>query len=251
MREFLAEGSPIVEAAGAWRGTQTRIREFLNCKEPQTPCRIVDLATVERHLFELRMALPSAELVHAVRCGQAAGVLGSAARLGCRFDAATPGDVDLCLLNGIAPTALSYTGTEDLADVSDRGVRLFGVDGEQGLDALAALAPGAAVYCRVPAPGPNDCGAVLDVAVEVLSTARWLGLVPYGISFRIGASLAELVGVPASWRDHLLVCAAGIQEAFGERGDLRLLVEPGDSVVADASVVIGELGAGPLPTYCV
>ena len=221
-------------------GAQTRINEFLACRTPETPCRVVDLATVERRLFALRTALPDARILHTVGTAPAPEVLRVTAGLGCWFDADDLTEVDLCLAEGIDIDRLAYTGP-DIADAYDRGVRLFGVDTDQALENVAARAPRSAMFWRA------ACFPLVDTTVEALATARWLGLRPHAVAFQV-------TGDTDGWRDQVTVYARGVQEAFGQRfgGEQpRLFVEPSRSVLAEAEVVIGGPTSGKVPTYCV
>ena len=62
-----------------------------------TPVLVMDGRVVERRYLDLRSALPGVDLHFAVKADPAAAVLRVLAGLGCRWDVASPGEIDAAL----------------------------------------------------------------------------------------------------------------------------------------------------------
>jgi len=180
-----------------------RIFRFLADQHPETPCLVVDLDRVEHNYRMLADALPVARIFYAVKANPAPELIGRLAELGANFDVASPGEIDLCLAAGAAPSRISYGNTikkqRDIAYAYRKGIRLFAFDSEAELDKLAEAAPGSAVFCRVlvdcagadwPLSRKFGCGA--DMAVALLTAARRRGLDACGLSFHVGSQQTRL-----------------------------------------------------------
>lgn len=191
--------------AEVWqRGDATpRITKFLAENQVETPCLVVDLDVVEQNYKALTRLLPQARTFYAVKANPAVEIVHRLAGLGSGFDIASPGEIDLCLTEGIAADRMSYGSTikkeRDIAYAYGRGVRLFAFDSEVELQKLAKVAPGAQVFCRV----LMDCGGAEwplsrkfgcspDMAADLLVKARSFGLDPYGVAFHVGSQQTDL-----------------------------------------------------------
>lgn len=179
-------------------GAITRIREYLDRAAPATPCLVIDLRTIRERYAELSAAMPGAALYYAVKAGPAPEVVALLVELGAHFDVASPPEIDLCLAQGARPDRISYGNTikkrADIRYAYDRGVRLFTTDSEADLEAIAELAPGASVFCRVMladtgslTPFGHKFGCAPEMAADLLAKAPRLGLVPAGVSFHVGS----------------------------------------------------------------
>lgn len=180
-----------------------KIQKFLaECRDTE-PFLVVDLDVVEHNYRELRRLLPLAKVFYATKANPAVEVVQRLAKLGSSFDVASPGEVDLCLGQGIAPTRLSYGSTikkkADIAYAYGKGVRLFAFDSDAELEKLAQAAPGAQVFCRVLMecggadwPLSRKFGCSPRMAADLLVKARRMGLDPYGVSFHVGSQQTDL-----------------------------------------------------------
>ena len=180
-----------------------RIRRFLDEKQPETPCLVVDLDTVAEAYRLLERYLPLARIYYAVKANPAPEVVALLNRLGSSFDVASRGEIDLCLGLGAAPVRMSFGNTikkeRDIAYAFERGVRLFAFDSEAELEKLARTAPGARVFCRILVecggaewPLSRKFGCSPEMAVDLLRKARDLGLDAYGVSFHVGSQQTDL-----------------------------------------------------------
>jgi ornithine decarboxylase len=265
-----------------------KIERFLAEKHPETPCLVVDLDVVADAYRMLREYLPLAKVFYAVKANPAGEIIELLRGLGSNFDVASRGEVDLCLDRGVAPEAVSFGNTikkeRDIAYAYARGVRLFAFDSAAELEKLSRSAPGARVFCRILVesdgaewPLSRKFGCAPEMAVELLRSAKTLGLDPYGVSFHVGSQQTNLDqwdsavgraarmfsllaqadinlrmvniggGFPAHYRGdvpgverYAAAVMAAITRYFGN--DLpEIIVEPGRSIVGDAGIIQSEV----------
>ena len=151
-------------------------------------------------------------------------------RLGSGFDAASRGEIELCLSLGAAPDNISFGNTvkraSDIAFAHGAGITLFAADASEELAKIAAHAPGARIYIRLIVetseadwPLSRKFGCDEDTALALLDEARALGLDPVGFSFHVGSQTrrAEM------WGATLAEMARVWHAAKGAGHDLRLL----------------------------
>jgi ornithine decarboxylase len=183
-----------------------RIDRFLAQHAPQTPCVIVDLATVRQHYDALRAVLPTARIYYAVKANPAVPVLATLAELEIGFDLASIGEIDRCLALGIGVDRFCFGNTVkregDISRAHTLGIDLYAFDSPAELDKLARAAPGARVFCRLAVHGSGaewpltrKFGCSPHLAGALLVHAKGLGLRPVGVSFHVGSQQAD----PTQW----------------------------------------------------
>lgn len=201
-----------------------RIRAFLDAKQPDGPCLVVDLEVVRANYLAFQRALPDTRIHYAVKANPAPGILRLLAELGSAFDTASVGEIEAVLAAGAGPERISFGNTikkeRDIARAHALGVTVFAVDCEAEVDKVARAAPGARVFCRVLTDGngaewplSRKFGCVPEMAVEVLEHAHRRGLVAQGVSFHVGSQQRDT----AAW-ERALATAAGVFRAADKRG---------------------------------
>jgi len=115
-----------------------------------TPSYVYDLADVRHAHADLVAALPRpSALLYSLKANPHPDVASQLAKLGCRAEISSGGELDVALASGFSPASMLYTGpgkrSEDLADAVRRGVRRFSVDSPVDLKRVAAAAGAAAV----------------------------------------------------------------------------------------------------------
>lgn len=201
-----------------------RCVEFLDEHRPETPCLVLDPAAVRARCHHLRAALPDVTMYYAVKACPEPAVVALLAELGVGFDAASPGEIDLCLRLGAAPQSISYGNTvkkpSAIAHAYAAGVRLFATDSEHDLRMIARHAPGSSVYCRLlisndgaGMPFGRKFGCSPEFAVDLLSRAGELGLQPLGLSFHVGSQQTDAQAWVAG-----IATAAQVTERLAARG---------------------------------
>lgn len=194
------EGSQFPAAQG---DLPPRIADFIATNDLPSPCLIVDVDVVERNYATMTKALPLANVYYAVKANPAEEVLRRLAGLGSNFDTASPGEFDLCLKLGVAPSRILYGNTikkqADIADAYAKGIRLFAFDSESELIKIANSAPGSKVYCRILVesggaewPLSRKFGCTPEMAIDLLVQAQALGLDAHGVSFHVGSQQTNL-----------------------------------------------------------
>ncbi|AZM49973.1 ornithine decarboxylase [Streptomyces sp. WAC 06738] len=168
---------------------------------------IYDLPGIEERYDELRRRLPGVDVRFAMKACPVDEVLARLAEKGAGFDAASPGEVAQALGAGAPAARIHYGNTVK----SDRGilaahrlgVRDFATDSPEDVLAIAALAPGARVFCRLATTGEGALwglsrkfGCTPEEAVRVLAGARAAGLTPAGLSVHVGSQQMTA----AAWR---------------------------------------------------
>ena len=194
----------LVPAAPLPRGDVTEAQQAFFAATPhEHPVLAVDLSVVEWNYRTLAQALPETAIYYAVKANPAAGIVDRLAELGCRFDVASRGEIELCLARGIEADRLSFGNTikkeRDVAFAHAVGVTMFAFDAEPELEKIARAAPGSDVFCRILTTGEGadwplskKFGCTPAMAGRLLRRATALGLVPRGVSFHVGSQQADL-----------------------------------------------------------
>ena len=101
------EPSPTSSLAAQPARPSPAVTRFLARHDLATPCLVMELDVVVRHLAELRTALPEAAVHYAVKANPEPEVVAVLAEAGASFDVASPAEIDLCLRQGVAPSRIS------------------------------------------------------------------------------------------------------------------------------------------------
>jgi ornithine decarboxylase len=207
-----------------------RIERFLAGTSAPTPFIVVDLDIVRERYRALEGLMPDADIFYAVKANPAPEVITALAALGANFDLASAGEIDRALALGVPAARCSFGNTvksgRDIARAVRDGIDLFALDSLGELEKLAALAPGARVFCRLLVtnagslwPLSRKFGCSHDMAADLLVKARGRGLKPVGVSFHVGSQQTD----PQEWA--LAVgAAAGVFRACAKAGvELELI----------------------------
>ena len=176
----------------------SRLEAFVASMSFDRPTLVIDTQVVAERFHALRAGLGRADIHYAVKANPAREVVERLIALGSHFDAASRGEIELCLSLGARPSAISFGNTvkrpSDIAFAHAAGITLFAADAEEELEKIAAHAPGAEVYIRLLVesteadwPLSRKFGCDRDTALALMDRARALGLTPVGISFHVGS----------------------------------------------------------------
>jgi ornithine decarboxylase len=255
---------------------QTPLEEFLADRGRPTPFLVLDPLVVARRYAELAAAFPGADILYAVKACPHPAVLRVLVDAGAGFDAASPAEVDLCLDAGADAGRICagnpVRGAAATAACHAAGVRRFVTDSVDDLDEIALHAPGAEVLVRVlvddsgsATPFFGKFGATPAVAADLLRGCAARGLVATGVTFHAGSqqtrpatyaagTAAALTvaraagldrpvldiggGLPVAYRCGVPSFAAFAAAVAGQGlEDVRLVLEPGRALVAEAGVL--------------
>jgi ornithine decarboxylase len=229
----------------AVRTAQTRAEAFIRNTRFDKPTLVLDVDAVARQYAALSAGLGRAHIHYAVKANPASAIIDRLVQLGSGFDAASRGEIELCLSQGADPSHISFGNTvkrvSDIAFAHQVGVSLFAADAEEELDKIAANAPRARVYIRVIVdasqadwPLSRKFGCARSKVLALLSYAKTVGLVPVGLSFHVGSQTRRaemwtdtLDQVAVVWRDakqagfdlSLLNIGGGFPAFYGEEID--------------------------------
>lgn len=162
------------------------------------PTLVVDRARVAAQFDALDEGLGEARIHYAVKANPAAEIIRMLVEKGSRFDAASRGEIELCLAQGARGADISFGNTikrpADIAFAHSVGVEMFSADAEPELDKIAAHAPGAKVYIRVIVENSNadwpltrKFGCAPSAVAGLFDYAVAVGLRPIGLSFHVGS----------------------------------------------------------------
>ena len=215
-----------------------------------TPCLLLDLDMVAEQYRALRDALPEADVYYAVKACAAPELLRLLTRLGCGFDVASVGEIDLVLAAGADPAMISFGNTikkhSAIGEAWRRGVKLFAFDSPEELAKIADAAPGAELVCRItvettgaqwPISRKFGCGEP-ERAVELLVKASRLGLKPKALTFHVGSQQRE----PENWDIGISRCAT-VTRALAQHGIELELLNLGGGLPAQYDDALPQLSA--------
>jgi ornithine decarboxylase len=208
----------------------SRLDAYIDAHEFDRPTVVLDTDRVRAQYHRLKTGLGRAHIHYAVKANPEPAVIAALVAEGSSFDAASRGEIELCLSQGAHPSQISFGNTvkraSDIAFAYAVGVRLFAADSAPELEKIAAHAPHSQVYIRLlvgvseadwPLSRKFGCDGVM--ALELLAHARALGLEPVGLSFHVGSQTrrAEM------WAAPLAAIAKTWHAAQAQGHDLSLL----------------------------
>ena len=186
---------------------QSRLESFCATAQFDRPTLVIDVDRVESQYHALKAGLGHADIHYAVKANPHPAILARLVKLGAHFDAASRGEIEMCLAAGARPDQISYGNTikrvGDIAWAHKAGITLFAADADEELEKIAEHAPGAQVYIRVIVevsmadwPLTRKFGCDRETALTLLNRAKALGLTPVGFSFHVGSQTrkAEMWG---------------------------------------------------------
>lgn len=176
----------------------SRIEAFIRSVQFDRPTLVLDREAVSRQYRALKSGLGRADIHYAVKANPAREILEVLVNEGSHFDAASRGEIELCLSLGAHPETISFGNTikrpTDIAFAYHAGITLFAADAEEELEKIAENAPGAQVYIRLLVgsteadwPLSRKFGCSPEMAETLMARALELGLTPVGLSFHVGS----------------------------------------------------------------
>ncbi len=208
----------------------SRLDAFVAATTFDKPTLVVDIERVGAQYRALKAGLGRADIHYAVKANPAREIIARLVSLGSHFDAASRGEIALCLAEGANPAHVSFGNTikraSDISWAYAQGIHLFAADAEEELVKIAENAPGASVYIRLIVevsqadwPLSRKFGCDRDMAIRLLDVAKDLGLNPVGFSFHVGSQTRQA----SMWAPTLDVFADIWAEARAAGHDLSLL----------------------------
>ncbi|MCW8345582.1 type III PLP-dependent enzyme [Vibrio sp. ZSDZ65] len=185
-----------------------------------------DLAGIERQYDRLSHALPGVDIRFAIKACPVDGVLRSLVEKGSGFDAAGVNEILQAIKSGCDVSKIHYGNTiksdKDISHAYYLNIRDFVTDNIGDVQAIARLASGSRICCRIANEGKGALwelsrkfGCSGKEAVQVLIEAKRSGLKPAGLSAHVGSQQMEVAAweqLFTLWREVLLnLKSKGIQ----------------------------------------
>ena len=226
----LAGQPAVVDTHPQTTAVSARQDAYIRAHEFDRPTVVFDLAMLRAKYDALAEGLGEAAIHYAVKANPAREVVAALAAKGARFDAASRGEIDLCLSFGVPAAHIAFGNTikraADIAHAHAMGVEQFAADAEAELVKIAAHAPGARVIIRMLVeqsaadwPLSRKFGCSRREALRLMDLGRGLGLDVAGISFHAGSQMRA----PAMWAPALDAALALWEEAKAAGHRLRIL----------------------------
>ena len=209
---------------------QEILMDEIRARRFDRPTLVLSREAVRYQYRALASGLGRAHIHYAVKANPQREVLQTLISEGSGFDAASRGEIELCLSLGATPEQISFGNTikraSDIVFAYENGITLFAADAEAELEKIAAHAPGVQVYIRllVGATGADwplsrKFGCTPPMALPLMAKAVELGLKPVGLSFHVGSQTRNA----SMWRDTLDQVAAVWRDAQAAGYGLSLI----------------------------
>ena len=137
-----------------WKSnTMNKLENHIKRTKFERPTLVLDIAEVESNYFDLKRGMPDAHIHYAVKANPHPRILKRLTEIGCRFDAASMAEIQMCLDAGAFPDHISFGNTikrpQDIEWAVKQGITLFSADAEEELEKIAKHAPGSKVFIRL------------------------------------------------------------------------------------------------------
>ena len=210
--------------------TRSRAEMYALAHDFDRPTLVLDIEAVGAQYRALKSGLGRAAIHYAVKANPERALIERLVREGSHFDAASRGEIELCLSLGAHACDISFGNTvkktRDITFAHQAGITLFAADSFEELDKIAQHAPGAEVYIRLRVdvsaadwPLSRKFGVPVEMVLPLMIHARASGLKPVGISFHVGSQTRQA----SMWQPALDAFAPVWAEARAEGFDLDLL----------------------------
>lgn len=208
----------------------TKLEDYAKKYKGETPVVMLDIDQVEKNFNFMKRGMPKANIHYAVKSNPNMYILNRLHQIGCKFDAASVGEIELLFSIGVSARDISYGNTikktKDIKYAYDKGIRLFAVDSEEEIEKISSVAPNSEVFVRMIItqteaewPLSRKFGCAADHVIDILNYAKEKGLNPVGISFHIGSQTRH----PEMWKDTLVNISKIWTEARSQDHKLYLL----------------------------
>jgi ornithine decarboxylase len=206
------------------------LTQYIESNRFDRPTLVIDPSIVADNYHQLKAGMPDAQVHYAVKSNPHHTILHKLVTLGCRFDAASAGEIAACLQAGAKPEHISFGNTvkrwQDIEYAHSIGIDLFAADAEEELEKIARYAPNSRVFIRVLIgqteaewPLSRKFGCDPAMALGLMGYAKDLGLDPVGISWHIGSQTKH----PEMWYDTLELMGNLWDEAYQYGYELTLV----------------------------
>lgn len=206
------------------------VHDYIRSNTFEYPTLVLSLKNLETNYRTFHQGLPSCHVHYAVKANPHPEILAALSSMGCKFDAASAGEIRLCLEAGARPADISFGNTvkrkQDIRLAYEYGIDLFAADSYEEIEKIAECAPGSRVFIRILVksseaewPLSRKFGCSSSMVPSLMLHAKQLGLKPVGLSFHVGSQTRH----PHMWLDTLDYVSAVWDRCRDEGFDLHLL----------------------------
>lgn len=186
------------------------VHDYIKTNNFDRPTLVMSLENLKTNYNSFKSGMPSCHVHYAVKANPHPEILSKLHSLGSKFDAASAGEIDMCLAAGAIPSDISFGNTvkrpQDIKYAHSKGIKLFAVDSIEEVEKVAEHAPGSQVFVRVLVrsteaewPLSRKFGCSSSMVIPVMEAARNTGLEVAGLSFHVGSQTRH----PHMWLDTL------------------------------------------------
>lgn len=209
---------------------ENRIHSYIHEHSFEYPTLVLALDNLESNYKSFTNNFTNCNVHYAVKANPHPSILRRLHEYGGKFDAASAGEIELCLNAGANPSEISFGNTvKRVADIKyayEKGVRLFAVDSYEEIEKVAQYAPGSKVFIRVIIhqteadwPLSRKFGCFEEMVTLLAHHAYDNGLDTVGLSFHIGSQTKH----PHMWFNTLDYISNIWEECYREGFKLSLL----------------------------
>jgi ornithine decarboxylase len=206
------------------------IDQFIKHFRGRTPFFLFSREEIKRKYLEFKSNFPDSKVYYAMKANSEPEILKTLNSLGAGFEVASIYELEMLGKIDVDPQNIIY-GTsikpiESIKEFYDFGVRVFAADSPSELEKIASVAPGSKVYIR---ERVNDTDSVFKFSekfgaehsnlVTLLSMAKNLSLVPYGISFHVGSQ----AGNSMAWAHAILNLKDVLEQLKNENIEIEVI----------------------------
>lgn len=207
-----------------------KLETYIRQNSFERPTLVLDVSKVEENYHNLKTGLGNSHIHYAVKANPQKEILERLVELGSKFDAASAGEIEMCLNAGAKPEHITFGNTvKRVADIQyaySKGITIYSADAEEELEKIATHAPNSSVFIRILMqtteaewPLSRKFGCSDNYVVPLMHYAKELGLKPIGVSFHVGSQTRH----PHMWDESLDTVAYVWNQAKEEGFDLTLL----------------------------
>ena len=229
----------------------SKLEDFAKKYSGETPVVILDVDQVEKNYMSMKRGMPTAHIHYAVKSNPNKQILTRLNEIGCKFDAASVGEIDLLLSIGVDCKNISFGNTikkrKDIKYAYEKGIDLFAIDAEEEIEKIADVAPNSRVFARMIIttteaewPLSRKFGCSPDHVINILDYAKEKGLNTVGLSFHIGSQTKH----PMMWKD-TLISISKLWSSARQKGHNLYLLNIGGGFPSYYGIPITDL-----ETYC-
>lgn len=128
---------------------ESRLQNYIRDNSFEQPTLVLDLNNLKQNYTNFVEVFDNCNVHYAVKANPQRSILNALHSYGSKFDAASGGEIRMCLDVGAAPSDISFGNTikrvSDIQYAYSMGVDLFAVDSFDEIDKLSIHAPGSRV----------------------------------------------------------------------------------------------------------